>query len=95
MRSSSLLADQEPDIAWHDTNTVYGIVAGFALGVILFAGVGIFETGARADFGCHAWVPWVLLVLGLFVLVPCLARLGRRLFLAIEEYRDQGPGMPL
>ncbi|MFZ5563654.1 MAG: hypothetical protein ACOZBW_06340 [Thermodesulfobacteriota bacterium] len=95
MRHSSLLADQEPEVPWHDTSAAYGIAAGFALAVMLFAGAGISMAGEFPDFGRHAWVPWLLMVLGLVILVTCGARLGRRLYLAIEKYRDKGPGIPL
>lgn len=95
MRHASLLSDQEPFVSWHDTSIVYAIAAGFSLGVILFAGIGIFVAGQIPDFGRHAWVAWMLLVLGSVVLIASLARLGRRIYLAIEKYLDKGPGIPL
>ena len=95
MRRSSLLADQEPVISWHHTTAVYGIAAGFALAVMLFAGTGISVAGETAEYAHYVWVAWLLLVLGAVVLLTSTLRLGRRLFLAIERYRDKGPGLPL
>jgi hypothetical protein len=95
MRHASLLSDQEPFVSWHDASIVYVIAAGFSLGVILFAGIGIFVAGKHADFGRHAWVAWMLLVLGSVVLMASLGRLGWRIYLAFEKYRDKGPGIPL
>jgi hypothetical protein len=95
MRRTSLLADQEPVISWHDTTAVYGIAAGFALAVMLFAGAGISVAGETAEYAHYVWVAWLLLVLGAVVLMASMLRLGRRLFLAIERYRDKGPGLPL
>ena len=95
MRRTSLLADQEPVIAWHDTSTLYGIAAGFAVAVMVFAAAGISVAGETKEFGHYEWVAWLLLVLGAVMLTTSMARLGRRIYLAIERYRDKGPGLPL
>ncbi len=65
-------------VPWYDGTVACLLLMAAMLLIMGFSVVGISVAGATPEFQAHAWVPWTVLVLALFVFLSVAARFVQR-----------------
>jgi len=78
MRQDKSPVFRQAIIPWYDSSRVCWVLIGFLTAVVIFGGAGIDEALGTEAFTAYAWVPLLLVILGLGVIGAILVRLMRR-----------------